>query len=405
MYKRKILLGICGGIAAYKVAELARELTKLGGDIQSVITSSAKHFISPIVLKALTGNEVREDLFDSEAHLAMGHIELARWADVLLIAPASANFLAKMANGLADDLLSTLYLVTNAPVIVCPAMNQAMWHHPATQENCRKLKERGVIFIGPDEGIQACGEEGFGRLAPINSVMHALYMYKVQNLLKNHSVVITAGPTREAIDPVRYITNHSSGKMGYALAEACKMAGAKVTLITGASSLPLPIGMKVIKVNSAKEMQQAVFMSLSPDCIFISTSAVCDYRVEQPSLKKIKKNINSQLNLELIPNPDIIKDAQLLGKASFIVGFAAETNDVLENARKKLIGKNLDMVIANQVGEELGFNSDDNKVTILSKNNSIELPLMNKLSLAAEIVKIISESINKVSANLSLCEH
>lgn len=397
MFNKKILLGICGGVAAFKAAEIARFLSKEGGNVQSVVTNAAKQFISPLVLKALTGNDVREDLFDNEAHLAMGHIELARWADVLLIAPASANFLAKMANGLADDLLSTLYLVTKAPVIVCPAMNQAMWNHPATQENCHKLKMRGVIFIGPDEGLQACGEEGFGRLAPVSSIINALYIYKVHNLMKNYSVVITAGPTREAIDPVRYITNHSSGKMGYALAEALRMAGAKVTLITGPCNIPVPIGIKCINVTSAQEMQQEVMINLTSNCIFIGTSAVCDYGIKHPKSVKIKKNQDSKLDLELILNPDIISSVKLSDKACFVVGFAAETNNVLENAHKKLINKNLDMIIANQVGAEQGFNSDDNKVTILSKNQSIELKLMNKLFLAAEIVKIISENVQKIS--------
>lgn len=285
---KNIVLGICGGIAAYKSAYLIRELTRLGADVRVVMTQSAQQFITPLTLQALSGHDVRTTLFDSQAERAMGHIELARWADYLLIAPASANFLAKMANGLADDLLSTLYLVTDNPVIVCPAMNRSMWQHPATRDNCERLRNRGVVFVGPEEGLQACGEEGPGRLSEVDAILTGLRLHTISGLLTGRTVMITAGPTWEAIDPVRMITNRSSGKMGYALAAAAQRAGAHVILISGPSALPVPSGVTCYPVESASEMRSAVMEALKPGMIFIGCAAVADYRVEQPALEKLK---------------------------------------------------------------------------------------------------------------------
>ncbi|STX49496.1 bifunctional phosphopantothenoylcysteine decarboxylase/phosphopantothenate synthase [Legionella hackeliae] len=288
---KKIVLGVCGGIAAYKTAYLVRELTNLGVDVRVVMTASAQQFISPLTFQALSGNDVRTTLFDEQAERAMGHIELARWADYLLIAPASANCLAKMANGLADDLLSTLYLVTEAPVIICPAMNRSMWRHPATQANCTLLKARGVIIVGPEEGSQACGEEGLGRLSETQAIINALRCYEINQCLVGKTLLITAGPTREAIDPVRYLSNHSSGKMGYALAEAAVLAGAKVVLVTGPTGLTPPAGVEVHRVESAKDMYSAVMANLQNDMIFIGTAAVADYSMASPTNEKIKKRV------------------------------------------------------------------------------------------------------------------
>lgn len=286
---KKILLGVCGGVAAYKSAYLIRELTRAGAEVQVVMTQSAQEFVSPLLMQALSGNSARTELFDAEAERAMGHIELARWADYLVIVPASANILAKMAQGIADDLLSTLYLVAEVPVIVCPAMNHSMWAHPATQANCTILRERGAIFVGPEEGSQACGEQGFGRVSEVEHIMSALRLSEVHQLLAGKKVLVTAGPTREPLDPVRYISNYSSGKMGYAMAEAAAMAGAQVTLISGPTSLQASAGIKRIQVESAQEMLDAVMQEMPTDGIFIGTAAVADYRVESPASEKMKK--------------------------------------------------------------------------------------------------------------------
>ncbi|AHE66268.1 phosphopantothenoylcysteine decarboxylase/phosphopantothenate--cysteine ligase, prokaryotic [Legionella oakridgensis ATCC 33761 = DSM 21215] len=286
---KKIVLGVCGGIAAYKSAYLIRELTRLGASVRVVMTASAQQFITPMTLQALSGHEVRCQLFDAQAEKAMGHIELARWADYLLIAPASANCLAKLAHGLADDLLSTLYLVAEVPVIVCPAMNRSMWTHEATQANRVLLERRGVVIVGPEEGSQACGEHGFGRMSEVDNIIDALRLYEVHQLLRGKQVMITAGPTQEAIDPVRYISNRSSGKMGYALAQAALMAGAEVTLVSGPSALPPPAKVDFHSVHSAEEMLDKVMHHLKSDMIFIGTAAVADYRLQAPEPEKIKK--------------------------------------------------------------------------------------------------------------------
>lgn len=390
---KKILIGICGGIAAYKTAYLVRELMLLGAEVRVVMTRGAQEFVSPMLLQALSGNEVRSELFDSQAEKAMGHIELARWADFLVIAPATANCLAKMAQGLADDLLSTLYLVTDTPVLVCPAMNKSMWHHPATTANCALLRERGVVFIGPEEGSQACGEFGMGRVSEVDQIINALRLDEVHHLLSGQKVVITAGPTREAIDPVRYISNYSSGKMGFALAQAAAMAGAEVTLISGPSTLTANSGITWIKVESAQEMHDAVMKSLRKGCLFIGTAAVADYQIEQAAKEKLKKKDREEMTLKLVRNPDILTEVAKSGKAAYVVGFAAETNDVIDYAKDKLQRKKIDMIIANEVGNGQGFDADVNQVTVITKNKQIDLPLTHKTRLAGQIIAILAATL------------
>lgn len=393
---KKILLGVCGGVAAYKSAYLIRELTSLGADVRVVMTRSAQEFISPLLMQALSGNEVRTDLFDNQAEKAMGHIELARWADYLLIAPATANCLAKMAQGIADDLLSTLYLVTRAPVLVCPAMNQSMWTHPSTQANAKILEDRGVKFVGPEEGAQACGEFGPGRVSEAEHIITALRLCDLGPVLLGKSVIITAGPTQEPLDPVRYLSNNSSGKMGYALAEAAARAGAKVTVISGPSMLYASAGIEVIRVRTAEEMCDAVMQALQPGCIFIGAAAVADYRLQNPAQEKIKKN-TEELVLHLVKNPDIIREVGQSKKAAYLVGFAAETNELLAHATDKLKRKNLDMVVANQVGKGKGFETEDNQVTVITKNRQIELPLAHKTDLAGQIIAILATTLQNGS--------
>ncbi|PWY57579.1 bifunctional phosphopantothenoylcysteine decarboxylase/phosphopantothenate--cysteine ligase CoaBC [Legionella qingyii] len=390
---KKVLLGVCGGIAAYKSAYLIRELTRAGAEVKVVMTQSAQEFVSPLLMQALSGNDVRTNLFDAQAERAMGHIELARWADYLVIAPASANCLAKIAQGIADDLLSTLYLVAEVPVIVCPAMNRSMWAHPATQANCTLLQERGVIFVGPEEGSQACGEQGFGRVSEVEQIISALRLHDVHQLLRGKKVLVTAGPTRESIDPVRYISNYSSGKMGYALAEAAAMAGAQVTLISGPSSLQASAMIKRIRVESAQEMLSAVMQEMPAGGIFIGTAAVADYRVESPESEKIKKKNHDEMTLKLIKNPDILSHVVDSAKGAYVVGFAAETTDVLHYATEKLQHKKLDMIVANAVGKGLGFDSEVNQVTLITKNKQIELALTHKTRLAGQIIAIIAATL------------
>ena len=393
---KKIILGLCGGIAAYKAAYLVRELKRLGAQIRVVMTESAQQFISPLTLQALGAEEVRIDLFDRQAEQAMGHIELARWGDYLLIAPATANCLAKMAQGIADDLLSTLYLVAEIPIIACPAMNRAMWAHPATQANCDLLTKRGVVLIGPAAGSQACGDEGLGRMVEVDTIINALRLHEVHQRLIGKKLLITAGPTREAIDPVRYLSNNSSGKMGYALAEAAHLAGAEVILISGPTNCPPPEGVELHKVESAKAMHKAVMQHLQKGMIFIGSAAVADYGLEYTD-EKIKKQANPDLTLKLSQNPDILAEVAASGKASFVVGFAAETSQVVDFARTKLSAKNLDMIIANKVGQGLGFDSDNNEVIILNKNEQIELKLTHKTRLAGQIIAILAATLQNTA--------
>lgn len=388
----KIVLGICGSIAAYKAAYLVRELCSLGACVRVVMTQSALAFMQPLTFQALSGEEVRCEILDTQAEHAMGHIELARWADYLVIAPASADFIAKMTHGRGDDLLSTIYLASRAPVIVCPAMNQNMWAHPATWANCAVLRERGVVFCGPEAGEQACGDTGLGRMVEPEEIIATLRLYPVYQLLKGRELLITAGATREAIDPVRYVSNHSSGKMGYALAQAAQIAGARVTLVTGPCTLPVPWGVQSIPVNSAQEMLTTVMTYLRPDILFIGAAAVADYRVTAPQTEKLKRH-QETITLALQRNSDILAAVVASQQAALVVGFAAETNNILYNAKEKLYAKQLDMIIANQVGDGLGFDSDENQVTILTANQQIPLTLAPKITLAGQIIVVIAQTL------------
>lgn len=388
---KHILLGITGGIAAYKSADLARRLRELGAEVRIVMTNAAKEFITPLTMQAVSGNPVHQDLLDPTAEAAMGHIELARWADLILIAPTTANFIAKLTYGLADDLLSTLCLATTAPIILVPAMNQQMWLNPATQDNIKILQQRGIQLLGPAEGLQACGEFGPGRmLEPLEIAEEISYLF-APTRLKNKKVIITAGPTRENIDPVRYISNRSSGKMGFALAEAAVAAGAEVILISGPVNIPTPKSVERVDIKTAQQMHDVVMSKVKQCDIFIAAAAVADYRCENPLQQKIKKSDNT-LTLTLEKNADILADvAKLKTRPSLVVGFAAETQDVVKNAELKLKNKNLDVVIANQVGDNIGFESDDNAVIVISKGAQTEIPLMPKKQLARKLVKLIAD--------------
>jgi phosphopantothenoylcysteine decarboxylase/phosphopantothenate--cysteine ligase len=399
-----VLFGVTGGIACYKAVFFVRELVRRGAQVKVVMSASAEKFITPMTFQALTGHEVRTELFDAQAEKAMGHIELARWADFLIIAPASANCMAKLAQGLAGDLLSTLYLVNESPVLICPAMNRSMWAHPATQRNYQQLQADGVIFVGPESGEQACGETGLGRLIEFPAFFEALNQVintkagPVSQALAPYRVVITAGPTREPLDPVRYLTNKSSGKMGYALAVAAQQAGAQVVLVSGPTNLVPPSKVEQINVETAEEMLKAVEQNIRKNTIFIGCAAVADFRMEKISSHKLKKG--QSLTLKLTPNPDILALVSKSMGAKYVVGFAAETQDVISNARQKLEKKNVDMIIANQVGSNLAFNQDENAVTILTHTQQIVLPLAQKSYLAAQIVEIIAANLDNVATSL-----
>lgn len=397
---KNIVLGISGGIAAYKTPELVRRLKDHGANIKVVMTNGAKAFITPLTLQAVSGSAVSDSLLDTEAELAMGHIELAKWADLILIAPASADVIARIAVGMANDLLSTICLATAAPIIIAPAMNQQMWHAKATQTNIQTLKERDVVMWGPGAGEQACGDVGLGRMLDIPELVELAVGYfenenEYSNLSGQHWI-ITAGPTREAIDPVRYISNHSSGKMGYSIAQAAQAAGAKVTIISGPVSIKAPQSCYVVNVNSAVEMhKQAVSLAENAD-VFVACAAVADYRVAEVAEHKIKKtSSNDNMTIELVKNPDIVASVASLVNKPFTVGFAAETQDVETYAKAKLKRKNLNMICANNVSiSGQGFNSDDNSLTIYTENDKIELALTSKKLLAKQLVSEIFKKFN-----------
>lgn len=394
---KNIVLGISGGIAAYKTPELVRRLKEHGANIKVVMTDGAKAFITPLTLQAVSGNAVSDSLLDTAAELAMGHIELAKWADLILIAPATADIIARIAHGMADNLLTTICLASNAPLIVAPAMNQQMWHAQATQDNITTLKSRNVTLWGPGAGEQACGDVGLGRMLNIPDLVTLACNYyknkKNNNTLANQLWVITAGPTREAIDPVRYISNHSSGKMGYSIADAAQAAGAKVTIISGPVNILAPENCHLINVNSAMEMhEQALTLATKAD-VFIACAAVADYRVTHIADHKIKKTAdNDNLTIQLVKNPDIVADVAALNNKPFTVGFAAETQDVEQYAKAKLARKNLDLICANNVSiQGQGFNSDNNALTLFTANDKIILPLASKVELARSLVKEIAK--------------
>jgi phosphopantothenoylcysteine decarboxylase/phosphopantothenate--cysteine ligase len=394
---KHILLGVSGGIAAYKSAELVRLFKKQGAEVQVVMTKSAMQFVSPLTFQALSGNPVHSELLDADVENAMGHISLARWADCLIIAPATANIIAKLSHGMADDLLSTLYLAATCPVYVAPAMNQAMWNKTVTRENIETIERHGVKLIGPEQGDQACGETGFGRMSePVVICKHLTDALEYQNhspvqCLQGLKVLISAGPTREPLDPVRYLTNRSSGKMGYALANAALKAGAEVTLVSGPVSLRAPNNVQLIKVETAGQMYDAVMSKASEHAIYIGAAAVADYSPVIMQPEKIKKQ-DAQATIILQKTKDILADVAGLDKRPFTVGFAAETHNLEDYARDKLIRKKLDMIAANWVGQEQGgFDSEQNALHVFWKSGDKTFLMMDKTQLAEQLISLIAE--------------
>ncbi len=390
----RVLLGVTGGIAAYKSPELVRRLVERGCEVQVVMSRGAHEFVGPLTFQAVSGRRVRDELWDPAAEAAMGHIELARWADVVVVAPATAHFLATLAAGLAGDLLSTVCLATTAPIVLAPAMNQAMWANAAVQANRSLLESRGVRFVGPAAGDQACGETGPGRMSEPNEIAAALLeqtgRLRVQPL-KGLKVVITAGPTREPIDPVRYLTNRSSGRMGFAVAAAAREAGADVVLVTGPVSLPTPAAVRRVDVETAEEMYRKVHEEIGGAHIFIGCAAVSDYRPRDVAEQKIKRSAE-EMELELVRSPDTLASVAALPRAPFTVGFAAETHDVAKHARDKLERKRIDMIAANQVGRDCGFDRETNALTVYwPGGGELALGQGGKGALARRLIDVVAE--------------
>jgi phosphopantothenoylcysteine decarboxylase/phosphopantothenate--cysteine ligase len=391
----KIILGVTGGIAAYKAPELVRRLRDRGAIVQVVMTRSAREFTTETALQAVSGRPVRTDLWDEQAEAAMGHIELARWADRILVAPATAEFMARLAGGFASDLLSTLCLATTAPISLAPAMNHVMWASEAVQANRRLLESRGVQLLGPDVGDQACGESGPGRMLQPDAIARlvagpVIVSESAITPLRGKTVMVTAGPTLEAIDPVRFISNRSSGKMGYALAGAAADAGAKVLLLSGPVSLQVPHGVECINIESAEELYAAVHRHIGKADIFIGAAAVSDYRPAKTEANKIKR-MRTELHIDLIRSPDILASVADLPDRPFTVGFAAETEKLREHALQKLEQKKLDMIIANQVGPGVGFDRDENAVDVYWKGGNKSFPLTAKAALAGGLIELVAE--------------
>lgn len=394
LFNRKILLGVTGGIAAYKSAELVRQLQERGATVRVIMTRGATEFITPLTLQALSGNPVHTELLDEEAEQGMGHIELARWADLLLVAPATADFIARLAAGRADDLLTTTALATAAPLLLAPAMNQQMWRDTATAANVSTLEQRGITMVGPAAGEQACGDVGPGRMEEPASLAAAAADLFESQLLAGKRVVITAGPTREALDPVRYLSNHSSGKMGYALARAALEAGAITTLVSGPVKLDIPDGAQTISVETAQEMHEQCLALLDQCDIFIACAAVADYRPADRAVQKIKKSAE-EMTLTLVRNPDIVSAVAASEPRPFTVGFAAETEDVLAYARGKMQRKNLDMIVANDVADNtIGFSSDENAATVIWRDGEHQIARADKNTVAREIIALIARQDN-----------
>ena len=385
---KRILLGITGGIAAYKCAELTRLFVKAGAEVRVAMTQAATEFITALTMQALSGNRVQLDLLDPEAEAAMGHIELARWADLVLIAPATADFLAKIAHAQADDILSTLVLATSAPIAVAPAMNQTMWADAGTQANVEILRERKYHVFGPEDGDQACGDVGLGRMMEPAQLLESCADMFESGLLAGQKIVITGGPTQEALDPVRYISNHSSGKMAYALAAEAGAAGARVVLISGPVNLQTPAGVTRVDVVSAQEMLDATMANVVDADVFIGVAAVVDYRPQQVATDKIKKS-GDTLQLKLVKNPDIISAVADLEKRPLVVGFAAETSNISANGREKLLRKKLDLLFANNATDT--FNSDSICVTVISTDTESKLPAGNKHVVARNMLQLIAD--------------
>ena len=388
-----VVLGITGGIAAYKAPDLVRRLRERGAEVQIVMTSSAEEFVTSTALQAVSGKPIRSNLWDKEAEAAMSHIELARWADVVLVAPATAEVMARIVSGGAPDLLTTICLATEAPIALAPAMNHVMWSNPATQSNREVLEQRGVHILGPGVGSQACGETGAGRMLEPDAIAATVFSLtggKGEGLLEGRKVVVTAGPTREAIDPVRYITNRSSGKMGYAIASAAAAQGANVVLVSGPVNLAEPSGVDVVHVESAEEMFAATHAAIIDADIFIGAAAVADYRPAAAVEQKIKKT-NEAMTIDLVRCRDILASVATLDNAPFTIGFAAETENVIEYARGKLTKKKLDMIIANRVGRDCGFDRDDNAATALWNGGEKSFPTSSKIDLARNLIELATE--------------
>jgi phosphopantothenoylcysteine decarboxylase/phosphopantothenate--cysteine ligase len=395
MRKQNVILGVTGGIAAYKAPELVRRLRERGAEVQVVMTESAGQFVTETSLQAVSGQPVRQNLWDKEAEVAMGHIELARWADLVLIAPTTAEFMARLAAGSAPDLLTTLCLATKAPIVIAPAMNHVMWANPAVQANREILEKRGVKLLGPEDGDQACGETGIGRMMAPDDIAASVHPNEPVSItdparLGGKTVVVTAGPTREAIDPVRYITNRSSGKMGYAIACAARDAGAKVILISGPVSLDEPDGIERLCVETAEQMFAAAHEHIQGVDIFIAAAAVSDYRPQHQKANKIKKT-EASMQLDLIKSPDTLASVAKLADGPFTVGFAAETEQLREYALGKLENKKLDMIVANKVGADCGFDRDDNSVEVFWGGGEQSFPMMAKSELASQLILLIAD--------------
>ena len=386
----RILLGVSGGIAAYKAAELVRRLRERDAAVRVVMTENAARFVTPLTFQALSGEAVRTSLWDDAAEAAMGHIELARWATRIVIAPASADLIARLAHGLADDLLTTLCLATEAPITIAPAMNRVMWSQPTVQANIATLSARGVQVLGPDAGGQACGETGAGRMWEAQAIADAVLSPTLPQDWRGRRLLITAGPTYEDLDPVRYLGNRSSGRMGYAIAGAAGAQGADVTLVSGPANLPTPPGVRRVDVRSAEQMHAAVLAALPGQHVFIATAAVADFRPRERQSSKIKKQGGTGLTLDLVQNPDILADVAARQPRPFVVGFAAETDEVDRYARDKLVRKRLDMIAANRVGaDDCGFDSERNALSVLWPDGGSEIAMADKATVARQLLGLI----------------
>ena len=387
---KRILLCVTGGIAAYKTAELTRLFKKNGAEVRIIMTQSAQEFVTPLTLQAVSGNQIHYSLLDEEAELGMGHIELAKWADVILIAPCTAESLARLAQGRANDLMSAVILASDAQLFIAPAMNVKMWEDKVTQKNLETLKLKDVLFIGPDSGEQACGDIGEGRMSEPDFIALQIAKSFTSSVFNGKKILITAGPTKEAIDPVRYLTNNSSGKMGYALAEIAYLSGAEVNLISGPVNIKPIEGVKLININTADEMLNEVKALIANTDIFIGCAAVADFKPVDFHKSKIKKDHNDEMSLKLIKNPDILQYASDHMKEKLVIGFSAETDNVIENAKTKLLKKNLNMIICNDVSnKEIGFDSDDNEVHLITHDDVVKLTKTSKLKIAKQIIKSI----------------
>lgn len=386
---KHVLLGVTGSIAAYKSPDIVRRLKEQGAEVRVVLTASAEKLISPTVFQAVSGEPVRGDIWDEQAEAAMGHIELAKWADHVLIAPATANLIAQLAAGSAENLLATICLATEAPVALAPSMNQAMWRDPATQNNCEVLRSRNVRLIGPDEGSQACGDVGPGRMSEPVDIVNRLSRGGATGPFAGQTILVSAGPTREAIDPVRFVSNRSSGKMGFAMARAAADAGASVILVAGPVSLPTPPGIERIDVETTQQMFDAAMAQIDKADIYIGAAAISDYRPRKAATQKIKKSEDTFI-LEMVKSPDLLASVSKLDGGPFTVGFAAETEKLEEHAQAKLEGKQLDMIIANLVGDNICFDADDSEVVVLWSGGREALPRLSKTELARRLINVIA---------------